>query len=79
LHAFSSSRLATTETNGVSPKKNTSNQGMLEDEGQSEVQKLLPRETGHDIGAASPVPLSAEAVQIITRLRNMKVTLSLNI
>lgn len=34
---------------------------------------LLPRETGHDIGMGSPVPLSAEAVQIITRLRNMKV------
>ena len=35
--------------------------------------KLLPRETGHDIGMGSPVPLSAEAVGIITRLRNMKV------
>jgi len=34
--------------------------------------KLLPRETGHDIGMGSPVPLSAEAVQVITRLRNMK-------
>ena len=36
-------------------------------------EKLLPRETGHDIGMGSPVPLSAEAVRIITRLRNMKV------
>ena len=36
--------------------------------------KLLPRETGHDIGMGSPVPLSAEAVGIITRLRNMKVS-----
>ena len=36
------------------------------------VPKLLPRETGHDIGMGSPVPLSAEAVQVITRLRNMK-------
>lgn len=35
--------------------------------------KLLPRETGHDIGMGSPVPLSAEAVGVITRLRNMKV------
>lgn len=35
--------------------------------------KLLPRETGHDIGMGSPVPLSAELVGIITRLRNMKV------
>lgn len=35
--------------------------------------KLLPRETGHDIGMGSPVPLSAEVVGIITRLRNMKV------
>lgn len=34
--------------------------------------KLLPRETGHDIGMGSPVPLSAEMVGIITRLRNMK-------
>ncbi|KAG0708548.1 pseudouridine synthase [Suillus ampliporus] len=34
--------------------------------------KLLPRETGHDIGMGSPVPLSSEAVEIITRLRNMK-------
>ncbi|KAH8096786.1 pseudouridine synthase [Cristinia sonorae] len=34
--------------------------------------KLLPRETGHDIGLASPVPLSAEAVKVITGLRNMK-------
>jgi hypothetical protein len=33
----------------------------------------LPRETGQDIGMGSPVPLSAEAVGIITRLRNMKV------
>lgn len=34
--------------------------------------QLLPRETGHDIGMGSPVPLSSEAVQVITRLRNMK-------
>lgn len=34
--------------------------------------KLLPRETGHDIGMGSPVPLSAEAVRVITNLRNMK-------
>ncbi|PVG03386.1 pseudouridine synthase [Serendipita vermifera] len=33
---------------------------------------LLPRETGEDIGFASPVPLSAEAVKIIMALRNMK-------
>jgi hypothetical protein len=38
-----------------------------------EKSKLLPRETGHDIGMGSPVPLSAEAVGVITRLRNMKV------
>jgi tRNA pseudouridine synthase 9 len=35
--------------------------------------KLLPRETGEDIGMGSPVPLSKEAVGVITRLRNMKV------
>ncbi|KIM40376.1 hypothetical protein M413DRAFT_178346 [Hebeloma cylindrosporum] len=34
--------------------------------------KLLPRETGEDIGMGSPVPLSKEAVGVITRLRNMK-------
>lgn len=34
--------------------------------------KLLPRETGEDIGFASPVPLSAQAVKVITALRNMK-------
>lgn len=36
-------------------------------------EKLLPRETGEDIGMGSPVPLSDEAVGVITRLRNMKV------
>ena len=35
--------------------------------------KLLPRETGQDIGMGSPVPLSSEAVGVIRRLRNMKV------
>ncbi|THU77001.1 hypothetical protein K435DRAFT_812863 [Dendrothele bispora CBS 962.96] len=43
--------------------------------GHSELQtskKLLPRETGEDIGMGSPVPLSSEAVDVITRLRNMK-------
>lgn len=34
--------------------------------------KLLPRETGEDIGMGSPVPLSKEAVEVITRLRGMK-------
>ncbi|KZT36523.1 pseudouridine synthase [Sistotremastrum suecicum HHB10207 ss-3] len=34
--------------------------------------KLLPRETGEDIGMGSPVPLSSEAVEVITKLRNMK-------
>ncbi|KAF7362480.1 PseudoU-synth-2 domain-containing protein [Mycena venus] len=34
--------------------------------------KLLPRETGEDIGLGSPVPLSSQAVGVITRLRNMK-------
>ena len=38
-------------------------------------QKPLPRETGEDIGMGSPVPLSSEAVGIITRLRNKKVHL----
>lgn len=34
--------------------------------------KLLPRETGHDIGMGSPVPLSNQVVQVITNLRNQK-------
>ncbi|KAH9174432.1 pseudouridine synthase [Lactarius sanguifluus] len=34
--------------------------------------QFLPRETGKDIGMGSPVPLSAEAVGVITRLRSMK-------
>ncbi|KAJ6497410.1 pseudouridine synthase [Mycena sanguinolenta] len=34
--------------------------------------KLLPRETGEDIGLGSPVPLSSQAVGVITQLRNMK-------
>ena len=38
------------------------------------VPKKLPRETGEDIGMGSPVPLSREAVQVITKLRNMKVS-----
>jgi len=40
--------------------------------------KLLPRETGQDIGMGSPVPLSSEAVGVIRRLRNMKVASSLH-
>lgn len=35
--------------------------------------KLLPRETGDDIGMGSPVPLSKETVEVITRLRSLKV------
>ncbi|KAH7099924.1 pseudouridine synthase [Auriculariales sp. MPI-PUGE-AT-0066] len=34
--------------------------------------KALPRETGEDIGTASPVPLTREATGVIQRLRNMK-------
>ncbi|KAI5119821.1 hypothetical protein M0805_004756 [Coniferiporia weirii] len=37
-----------------------------------EAPTLLPRETGHDIGLGAPVPLSNEAVGVITRLRNQK-------
>ncbi|KAI0090808.1 pseudouridine synthase [Irpex rosettiformis] len=40
--------------------------------GDTPSRKPMPRETGHDIGMGSPVPLSAEAVRVITRLRNMK-------
>ena len=34
--------------------------------------KALPRETGEDIGSASPVPLTREATGVIQRLRNKK-------
>lgn len=33
---------------------------------------LLPRETGADIGMASPVPLTQEAISVISKLRNKK-------
>ncbi|KAG6829820.1 hypothetical protein H0H92_003363 [Tricholoma furcatifolium] len=46
--------------------------GMAEQKQNTSEAKLLPRETGMDIGMGSPVPLSSEAVGIITRLRNMK-------
>ncbi|KAG7091304.1 hypothetical protein E1B28_010350 [Marasmius oreades] len=42
------------------------------EDGDGTPKKLLPRETGDDIGMGSPVPLSNEAVNVITRLRNMK-------
>ncbi|KAI5889974.1 pseudouridine synthase [Schizophyllum commune H4-8] len=40
--------------------------------GAEAARKLLPRETGEDIGMGSPVPLSREAIAVITNLRNMK-------
>lgn len=60
------------------PNLNGNQNGTLDEDNAAYPQreKLLPRETGHDIGMGSPVPLSAEAVQIITRLRNMKVRLT---
>ncbi|KAG8220523.1 pseudouridine synthase [Butyriboletus roseoflavus] len=56
----------------IDPKSNSSGNKDENNEAYTQQKKLLPRETGHDIGMGSPVPLSAEAVQIITRLRNMK-------
>ena len=48
--------------------------GAVSEENASAVaRKLLPRETGEDIGMGSPVPLSSEAITVITNLRNMKV------
>lgn len=63
----------------ATPNPNRDKDGSTNEIGASHAQrgKLLPRETGHDIGMGSPVPLSAEAVQVITRLRNMKVRLTL--
>ncbi|KIJ52562.1 hypothetical protein M422DRAFT_58697 [Sphaerobolus stellatus SS14] len=59
------------ETSGAIPTSGTPNQNSTE-AGPSTERKLLPRETGEDIGMGSPVPLSAELVGVITRLRNMK-------
>jgi hypothetical protein len=42
------------------------------DSGAASSRTLLPREDGTDIGISSPVPLSDEAVSIITKLREMK-------
>ncbi|KAI0789631.1 pseudouridine synthase [Abortiporus biennis] len=52
--------------------KPTTNECQDDTQSSSFKPKLLPRETGHDIGMGSPVPLSAEAVGVISRLRNMK-------
>lgn len=57
------------------PELPDSSDGLTRSEATSQVNggKLLPRESGHDIGMGSPVPLSKEAVEVITRLRNLKV------
>jgi tRNA pseudouridine synthase 9 len=34
--------------------------------------KLMPRETGQDVGSSSPIKLSREAREVIRRLRRMK-------
>lgn len=34
--------------------------------------KLMPRETGEDVGSSSPIKLSREAREVIRRLRRMK-------
>ncbi|KAG2347351.1 pseudouridine synthase [Suillus weaverae] len=61
------------EALNLKPSDNTDSPLLLtSEEGCDARAKLLPRETGHDIGMGSPVPLSSEAVEIITRLRNMK-------
>ena len=52
------------------------NTGARESSGSNQnsvAKRLLPRETGHDIGMGSPVPLSKEAVDVIRKLRNQKV------
>lgn len=36
------------------------------------VRKLMPRETGEDVGSSSPIKLSREAREVIRRLRRMK-------
>lgn len=64
-----------TNPENLSAKKTSNPEGHeVATEAEAAHPKLLPRETGHDIGMGSPVPLSAEAVRVITNLRNMKVT-----
>ncbi|KAG1737942.1 pseudouridine synthase [Suillus occidentalis] len=61
------------EALNLKPFDNTNTSLLLASEEESDARvKLLPRETGHDIGLGSPVALSSEAVEIITKLRNMK-------
>lgn len=66
-----------TEMQG-NPESLSNTSGSLDDtSSDGSQQRLLPRETGEDIGMGSPVPLSGEAVGIITRLRNRKVHLNI--
>ncbi|KAG1824488.1 pseudouridine synthase [Suillus subaureus] len=61
------------EALNLKPSHDTNSPLLLTSEEENDTRaKLLPRETGHDIGMGSPVLLSSEAVEIITRLRNMK-------
>ncbi|KAG1830192.1 pseudouridine synthase [Suillus variegatus] len=61
------------EALNLKPSNDTDSPSLLTSEEESNARaKLLPRETGHDIGMGSPVPLSSEAVEIITKLRHMK-------
>lgn len=63
------------EALNLKPSNDTDSPSLLTSEEESNARaKLLPRETGHDIGMGSPVPLSSEAVEIITKLRHMKVS-----
>ncbi|TFK65564.1 tRNA-pseudouridine synthase [Pluteus cervinus] len=65
--------ISQTEASGSPESLSSPPTGNAEQDLSSGPQKrLLPRETGQDIGMGSPVPLSSEAVGIITRLRNMK-------
>ncbi len=66
--------ISETEASGSPESLSSPPTGNAEQDSSSGPQKrLLPRETGQDIGMGSPVPLSSEAVGVITRLRNMKV------
>ncbi|KIY51459.1 pseudouridine synthase [Fistulina hepatica ATCC 64428] len=51
---------------------NGSPETRLLNENGERTQKLMPRETGDDIGLGSPVALSSEAMAIIRGLRNLK-------
>lgn len=72
----STSKVFSNKKGGHNPAYRTKEESLALTGGAETVEapKILPRETGHDIGLGSPVPLSSEAVGVITQLRNQRVS-----